>query len=108
MNVREFRYRCPLGQFVPTMLDLDRLKRDGWREQDDSLCRPRTNAWTGLSGRCCRRSPNVYTASGRRSVAEWNGGQIPSPARRRPNPSEQGQARANRPAADIDSQGRPA
>lgn len=33
MNVREFRYRCPLGQFVPTTLDLDRLKRQGWREQ---------------------------------------------------------------------------
>jgi len=29
----EFRYRSPLGQFVPQTLDLDRLKRQGWRDQ---------------------------------------------------------------------------
>lgn len=27
-----FRYRSPLARFVPEALDLDRLKRQGWRE----------------------------------------------------------------------------
>jgi hypothetical protein len=33
MIAPEFRYRSPLGRFVPQTLDLDRLKREGWREQ---------------------------------------------------------------------------
>lgn len=33
MIATEFRYRSPLGRFVPQTLDLDRLKRQGWREQ---------------------------------------------------------------------------
>ncbi|WP_057916349.1 hypothetical protein [Lysobacter antibioticus] len=33
MIVSEFQYRSPLGRFVPQTLDLDRLKRQGWREQ---------------------------------------------------------------------------
>jgi hypothetical protein len=33
MIAPEFRYRSPLGRFLPQTLDLDRLKREGWREQ---------------------------------------------------------------------------
>lgn len=33
MIAPEFRYRSPLGRFVPQTLDLDQLKREGWREQ---------------------------------------------------------------------------
>ncbi|WP_031372169.1 hypothetical protein [Lysobacter antibioticus] len=33
MTTPEFRYRSPLARFVPDTPDLDRLKRQGWREQ---------------------------------------------------------------------------
>jgi hypothetical protein len=32
MKVPQYRYRCPLGNLQPTVLDLDAVKREGWRQ----------------------------------------------------------------------------
>ncbi len=33
MKIPTPAYRCPLGRLQPEVADLDRVKRDGWRDQ---------------------------------------------------------------------------